>query len=55
MVLPSLFADLVDPVGELNTLLEHLEQEADDLLFFCLNQSGKHVASTAFPFPPRKH
>nr|WP_321466285.1 response regulator [uncultured Desulfobulbus sp.] len=49
MVLSPLFADLVDPVGELNTLLSHLTQETDNLLFFCLNQSGKHVASQGFP------
>ncbi len=49
MALPSLFADLVDPVGELTTLLNHLEQETDDLLFFCLNQSGNSVASPEFP------
>ena len=49
MVLPSLFADLVDPAGELSTLLDHLEQETDDLVFFCLNQSENHVASPGFP------
>jgi signal transduction histidine kinase/DNA-binding response OmpR family regulator len=49
MVLPSLFADLVDPVGELNALLNHLEQETDNLLFFCCNQSGHHMASGGFP------
>jgi signal transduction histidine kinase/CheY-like chemotaxis protein len=51
MAQTSLFADLVDPVGELTALLAHLEQETDDLLFFCLNQSGNHVASTQFPLP----
>ena len=49
VVLSSLFADLVDPVGALSTLLDHLEQETDDLVFFCLNQSGKYVASSKFP------
>lgn len=49
MVLSPLFADLVDPVGELTTLLTHLEQETDELLFFCLNHAGKHVASQGFP------
>ena len=52
MVLSPLFADLVDPVGELNTLLTHLEQETDDLLFFCSSQSGKHAASQGFPLSP---
>lgn len=51
MAQTSLFADLVDPVGELTALLAHLEQETDDLLFFCLNQSGAHVASAQFPLP----
>ncbi|WP_306549666.1 response regulator [Desulfobulbus sp.] len=51
MAQTSLFADLVDPVGELTALLAHLEQETDDLLFFCLNQSGNHVASAQFPLP----
>lgn len=49
MVLPPLFADLVDPVGELSTLLTHLEQETDNLLFFCCSQTGHHLASHGFP------
>ncbi|MDD2465810.1 MAG: response regulator [Desulfobulbus sp.] len=49
MVLSPLFADLVDPVGELTTLLNHLEQETDDLLFFCLHQSGQDISSPGFP------
>lgn len=49
MALTSLFADLVDPLGELAALLAHLEQETDALSFFCLNQSGHHVASEHFP------
>lgn len=52
MVLSPLFADLVDPVGELNALLTHLEQEVEDLVFFCLNLTGHHVASATFPLPP---
>ena len=51
MAQTSLFADLVDPASELTALLAHLEQETDDLLFFCLNQSGAHVASAQFPLP----
>lgn len=49
MTLPPLFADLVDPVGELTALRAHLEQETDELLFFCLSRSGPHVASEGFP------
>jgi signal transduction histidine kinase/DNA-binding response OmpR family regulator len=49
VALTSLFADLVDPLGELAALLAHLEQETDALSFFCLNQSGHHVASEHFP------
>jgi len=49
MVMSSLFADLVDPTGELTTLLTHLEQETQDILYFCLNQTGKHTSSTDFP------
>jgi signal transduction histidine kinase/DNA-binding response OmpR family regulator len=52
MALTPLFADLVDPVGELTALLTHLGQESDHLLFFCLNQSGHHVASNDFPLAP---
>ncbi len=51
MVLSPLFADLVDPVGELTALLAHLEQETDDLVYFCLNLTGHHVASANFPLP----
>jgi len=46
-----LFADLVDPIGEVSALLAHLEREADGLLFFCLNHSGNHAASARFPLP----
>lgn len=49
MTLPTLFADLVDPIGELTALRTHLEQETEELLFFCLDHSGHHVASDGFP------
>lgn len=49
MVLSPLFADLVDHAGELSALLAHLEQETEDLVYFCLNQAGHHVASATFP------
>jgi signal transduction histidine kinase/DNA-binding response OmpR family regulator len=49
MVFPPLFADLVDPARELSTLLTHLEQETDNLLFFCANQAGNSLASKKFP------
>ena len=52
MVMSSLFADLVDPSGELTTLLTHLEQETRDILYFCLNQTGKHSSSVEFPLTP---
>lgn len=51
MAQTSLFADLVDPVGELAALLAHLERETDELLFFCLHHSGNHLASAEFPLP----
>jgi len=49
MTLPTLFADLVDPIGELTALCTHLEQETEELFFFCLDHSGHHVASDGFP------
>jgi two-component system, sensor histidine kinase and response regulator len=49
MTLTPLFADLVDPIGELAALRVHLEQETEDILFFCLDHSGRHVASADFP------
>ncbi len=52
MTIPSLFADLVDPISELTALRTHLEQETEQLLFFCLNYSGHHVASDHFPLQP---
>ncbi|MCL2789617.1 MAG: response regulator [Desulfobulbus sp.] len=49
MTIPPLFADLIDPLKELTPLLTHLEQETDELLFFCLSHAGPHVASNNFP------
>lgn len=49
MTLTPLFADLVDPIGELTALRGHLEQETEDILYFCLDHSGHHVASDGFP------
>jgi signal transduction histidine kinase/DNA-binding response OmpR family regulator len=49
MTLTPLFADLVDPIGELTALRIHLEQETEDILFFCLDHSGHHVVSDGFP------
>jgi len=49
MTLTPLFADLVDPIGELTALRTHLEQETEELVFFCLDHSGHHVASSGFP------
>ena len=49
MTLTPLFADLVDPIGELTALRVHLEQETEDILFFCLDHSGHHVVSDGFP------
>jgi signal transduction histidine kinase/DNA-binding response OmpR family regulator len=49
MTLTNLFADLVDPIGELTALRTHLEQETEQLLFFCLNHSGHSAASDHFP------
>jgi signal transduction histidine kinase/DNA-binding response OmpR family regulator len=49
MTLTPLFADLVDPIGELTALRTHLEQETDELFFFCLDHAGHHVASDGFP------
>ena len=49
MTLTPLFADLVDPIGELTALCTHLEQETEELFFFCLDHSGHHVASDGFP------
>lgn len=49
MTLPPLFADLVDPIKELAALLTHLEQETEELFFFCLDHAGRHAASENFP------
>ena len=49
MTVTPLFADLVDPIGQLTALHTHLEQETEDLLFFCLDHSGYNVASAGFP------
>ena len=49
MTLTPLFADLVDPIGELTALRGHLEQETEDILYFCLDHSGHHVATDGFP------
>ncbi|MDR2551517.1 MAG: response regulator [Desulfobulbus sp.] len=49
MTLSPLFADLVDPLEQLTTLRMHLEQETDQLLFFCLSHFGPHAASEGFP------
>ena len=49
MTLTPLFADLVDPTGELNALFAHLNQETEQVLFFCLNHAGHHAASEGFP------
>ncbi len=49
MTLTPLFADLVDPISEWNALRTQLEQETEQLLFFCLNHSGHYVASEHFP------
>lgn len=49
MTLTPLFADLVDPAGELNALFAHLSQETEQVLFFCLNHAGHHAASDQFP------
>jgi two-component system, sensor histidine kinase and response regulator len=49
MTQSPLFADLVDHIGELTALRIHLEQETEDILFFCLDQTGHHVASAGFP------
>ncbi len=49
MTLTPLFADLVDPIAELTALRVHLEQETEDILFFCLDHSGHHVVSDGFP------
>jgi len=49
MALPNLFADLVDPIGTLTALRTHLEQETEHLLFFCLDHSGRYIASEQFP------
>jgi two-component system, sensor histidine kinase and response regulator len=51
MALTTLFADLVDPVHELIALRSHLEQETEQLLFFCLGHGGHHSASDHFPLP----
>lgn len=49
MAITTLFADLVDPVHTLSLLCDHLEQETDQILFFCVDQQGNHVASSRFP------
>ncbi len=43
-----LFADLIGH-DKLLMLLAHLEQETEELLFFCQSECGEHVASAAFP------
>ncbi len=52
MTFNNLFADLADPAQELATLISHLEQETDQLLFFCRDLSNNHVASEHFPIDP---
>ena len=49
MLITPLFADLVDPLGELTALRVHLEQETEELSFFCTDHSEHHVASEGFP------
>jgi two-component system, sensor histidine kinase and response regulator len=49
MTLTPLFADFVDPIGELTALRSHLEQETENILYFCLDHSGHHVISDGFP------
>ncbi|MBM9513755.1 response regulator [Desulfogranum marinum] len=49
MALKNLFADLVDPVQTLSTLCNHLEQETEQLLFFCADHDGNHKASGNYP------
>ncbi|WP_028578919.1 response regulator [Desulfogranum japonicum] len=49
MVLNQLFPDLVDPVQELTTLCDRLEQETDALLFFCADTNGNFSATKSFP------
>ena len=48
----SLFTDLVDPAAELAELCRHLEQEIETVLFFCLAQDNRHVATRDFPLEP---
>ncbi|WP_232362537.1 response regulator [Desulfogranum mediterraneum] len=49
MALNTLFADLVDPVQGLSSLCTHLEQEGEELAYFCADQTGHHTCSAAFP------
>lgn len=49
MPITPLFADLVDPLSELTALRIHLEQETEELYFFCVDHSDHHVASEGFP------
>ncbi|MCL2457777.1 MAG: response regulator [Desulfobulbus sp.] len=49
MTLAPLFAEFVDPLEQLNTLRMHLEQETDQMLFFCLGRFDAHAASEGFP------
>jgi two-component system, sensor histidine kinase and response regulator len=49
MPITPLFADLVDPLSELTALRIHLEQETEELYFFCVDQLDHHVASDGFP------
>ena len=49
MAQTPLFADLVDLLSELTSLLTHLEQETELLTCFCLNHDNLHVASPDFP------
>ncbi|HFQ88892.1 MAG TPA: response regulator [Desulfobulbus sp.] len=49
MPIDALFADLVDSSKELASLCSHLEQETEELLFFCLAEDGTHVGTDDFP------
>jgi signal transduction histidine kinase/DNA-binding response OmpR family regulator len=54
MTQTPLFAELVDPAGELNALHTHLTQETEHILLFCLNHAGLHAASDQFPLAPEQ-
>lgn len=49
MALNSLFADLVDPIQVLNDIRIHLENETEQLLFFCSDHNQNVTASPEFP------